>query len=163
MRSLSRLLTAIAVATTSLPAQAALLPPPVLAFKEGRPEETKYIEVAMVADAAQVAASGGVDGARQRLDEIASHANRILEGSGLSPRVRLALVDRQIFELDPFQASTANGYAPDEALLVGFSDWSQGLDQTKLDISVLITGQTLLASELGATRRTAVCWPGYNA
>lgn len=145
-----------------MPALALPGPAPFVAFKAGFPDEINYIEVALVADAAQMAACGGAEACAQLMDQIASQANRILQSAELSPRLRIVIVKQLMLSDTTFSPTGVGEVSADEALLYAFSDWAMGALDGDLDVAILITAEALSTSDLGITTLNGACRATHN-
>ncbi len=136
---------------------------PTAEFREGTPQETKYIELLLVNDARRAALLGG----QPELDsfQLIAAANAMLADSGLTPRVRIVLAGQVTFEADPFPLFDAGGGSlgageevDHEAMLDSFLTWAG--EQPGLpahDEHLLLSGLDFLGSSAGLAPVGAAC------
>jgi len=136
--------------------------PNLVRFREGTPQETKYVGVAVISDAARVADLGGSEAALAAAEQTIVAANKLLEEARLTPRVRLVLTQNLAFDDDPYVVG-ADGLTSTTELLGLFNDWaSASTDLIAHDVHVMLTGLDLANSDVGATALGAACLPGFN-
>jgi MYXO-CTERM domain-containing protein len=142
-----------------------LVPLPVspvarLPFREGTEAETKYLDLVMVSDAARVAELGGATEAStiQFVDTM----NALLEGSGLSPRLRVTLRAQVLFEEDPYAPTFVGGEVDNDSLLNEFLAWGQAEELPVHDEHVLLSGLDFVGGVVGYAGLDVACTSNAN-
>lgn len=133
---------------------------PRLEFREGTPEETKYIDLIVVNDAARVARLGR----RTEAEGIAfvETMNAVLANSGIQPRLRVTLRAQVQFDTDPYNVALSGGEVNYETLLDNFLGWGNGADLPAHDEHLLLSGLNFLASTVGYAGLEVACNPRAN-
>jgi hypothetical protein len=131
-----------------------------LEFREGTPEETKYIDLVVVSDASRVARLGG----RTEAEGIAfvEAMNAILADSGLTPRLRVTLRAQVLFDQDPYQPNIVDGEVDHKSLLRDFLAWGGSTELPPHDEHMLLSGRDFLENTVGFAGLEVACSPGSN-
>lgn len=130
-------------------------PPRELAFREGTDEETKYIDLIIVNDAARVARLGGqtqAEGIR-----FVEAMNAILADSGLAPRLRVTLRAQVSFDQDPYSPAFAGDEVDHESLLDNFLAWGNTEELPDHDEHMLLSGLDFFDSTVGFAGLDVAC------
>ena len=136
-------------------------PAPQLAFREGTDAETKYLDLIMVNDAARVAELGG--GTEATTIQFVDTMNALLEGSGLSPRLRVTLRAQVLFDQDPYTPAPAgNNEVDNNSLLNLFLQWAQTADLPAHDEHVLLSGLDFVGGVVGFAGVGVACTNNAN-
>jgi hypothetical protein len=130
------------------------------AFREGTAQETKYVELLVVDDAARIEEFGG--GGQAATDAVAfvTAMNQVLANSGLRPRVRIALAGQISFEGgDPYTSTAdANGEVDPEVLLASFQRVITAANNLpRHDERMLLSGFDFTASVVGLAVVSGAC------
>jgi len=143
----------------SIPVTRALLPAlPSAPFKEGTPQETKYIEAFAVNDVARVAEQGGEAVAISDTIATVATMNAVIANSGLSPRIRIVLSNQLVFDEDPFTPQPLeNGEIDEEDLLNAFNDWAADEPLPAHDLHVLLSGYDFSGNVVGIAPVSGMC------
>lgn len=131
-----------------------------LAFREGTDKETKYIDLVVVNDAARVAALGASTEATtvQFVDTM----NALLEGSGLTPRLRVTLRAQVLFDQDPYIPTQVDGEVDHNSLLDAFLDWGGTEDLPDHDEHMLLSGYDFVGGVVGFAGLNVACSTNNN-
>jgi Reprolysin (M12B) family zinc metalloprotease/Disintegrin len=136
-------------------------PAPRLEFREGTPEETKYIDLVVVNDAARVAGLGGVLESDTVL--IVAAMNALLEDSGLVPRLRVTLRANVAFQADPYVPAFSGSEVDHDSLLAEFLDWADDEDALPdHDEHLLLSGLDFLGATAGYAGLGVACSSSSN-
>ena len=135
-------------------------PVPRLEFREGTDAETKYLDLVVVSDAARVAELGGATEAStiQFVDTM----NALLEGSGLSPRLRVTLRAQVLFDQDPYTPTFVGDEVDNDSLLNEFLAWGQAEDLPAHDEHVLLSGYDFVGGVVGYAGLDVACTDNAN-
>lgn len=131
---------------------------PRLEFREGTDAETKYVDLIVVNDAARVAELGG--GVEQTTFEFVETMNALLDGSGLSPRVRVTLRGQVQFDQDPYADDLLfdNGEVDNDSLLNAFLAWGVSVDGLpEHDERMLLSGLDFVGGVVGYAGLGVAC------
>jgi hypothetical protein len=131
-----------------------------LKYREGTPGETKYVELVLINDAARVAELGGQTEARGI--QFVETMNALLEGSGLTPRLRVTLRAQLQFEADPYVPAFAGNEVNHESLMNEFLAWATEQDLPPHDEHVLLSGLDFLGATVGYAGVDAACTARQN-
>jgi len=132
--------------------------PEVAAFREGLEHETKYLELMVAHDGARLQQfSGDVDAMMSDSIALVATANTILENSGLTPRLRVALLG-QVSVPDEAYEVAPNG--PNEissdSLLSQFNEWSTK-NLPAHDQHTLLSGYNFDGGTVGLAHLGSIC------
>jgi len=148
---------AVAPLVTSVRRTTAVVPQTV-AFREGTPAETKYVELMVVNDPERLALFNG-DSALMLADSVAimTAANTIYARSGLEPRVRIAVVGQVTLPPGAYPVQAAGpGEVSSQALLDAFSTWS--MEQLPAhDDHCLLSGHDFDQNTVGLAYLAGMC------
>jgi hypothetical protein len=147
------------VTLTQLPAT----PAPRLAFREGTDAETKYVDLIVVNDAARVAELGGAT--EQASIQFVETMNALLDGSGLSPRLRVTLRAQVSFDQDPYEQDVlVDGDEVNvDSLLTEFLRWgSTDEDLPVHDERMLLSGLDFTGNVVGLAGLGVACRTDAN-
>lgn len=135
-------------------------PAPRLAFREGTDQETKYIDLLVVNDAARVAQLGGDTEATtvQFVDTM----NALLDTSGLSPRLRVTLRGQVLFEEDPYTPAEVDDEVDNDSLLNLFLSWGRTAEVPEHDEHMLLSGLDFVGGVVGYAGLGVACNPNAN-
>lgn len=135
-------------------------PAPRLEFREGTPEETKYVELVVVSDAARVAQSGGqTEATGLRFVET---MNALLADSGLTPRLRVTLRAQVLFEEDPYVPAFSGDEVDHESLINEFLGWANQAELPPHDEHMLLSGLDFLGGTVGFAGLDVACTAESN-
>lgn len=128
-------------------------------FREGTPQETKYVSLLVVNDAARVAERGGAQAAAAETLRFVQEMNAVLAGSGISPRLRVVLRAQLSFaEGDPYETRiNASGEIDVEQLLEDFLEFTQGSALPERDEAMLLSGFNFSAGTVGLAVVAGAC------
>lgn len=131
-----------------------------LKYREGTPEETKYVELVLINDAARVAELGGQTEARGV--QFVETMNALLDGSGLVPRLRVTLRAQVQFDADPYVPDRAGNEVDHDSLMSEFLAWATAQDLPDHDEHVLLSGLDFLGATVGYAGLDAACTARQN-
>lgn len=131
-----------------------------LPFREGTPEETKYIELVLVSDAARVAELGGQ--AEATGIRFVDTMNALLEQSGLEPRLRVTLRAQVLFDADPYVPAFVGDEVNHESLLNEFLAWGNDVNLPAHDEHLLLSGLDFLGGTVGYAGLDTACTANSN-
>jgi MYXO-CTERM domain-containing protein len=137
-------------------------PAPRLEFLEGTDLETKYIDLIVVNDAARVADIGG--GTEATTIQFVDTMNALLDGSGLSPRLRVTLRAQVLFDQDPYENALelVDGEVDNDSLLGEFLDWGNEEDLPAHDEHMLLSGLDFVGGVVGYAGLNVACSTNSN-
>jgi hypothetical protein len=133
---------------------------PRLAFREGSDEETKYIDLVVVNDAERVAELGG--DTRATTLQFVDTMNALLDGSGLSPRLRVTLRSQVLFEEDPYTPVFEGDEVNNDSLLDEFLVWGATEDLPDHDERMLLSGYDFVGGVVGYAGLGVACTTNAN-
>jgi reprolysin (M12B) family zinc metalloprotease/disintegrin len=133
---------------------------PRLAFREGSDAETKYIDLVVVNDAARVAQLGGNTEATSI--QFVDTMNALLDGSGLSPRLRVTLRAQVLFDQDPYTPDVVGDEVDNTSLLNDFLAYAQGEDLPVHDEHLLLSGLDFVGGVVGFAGVGVACTTTSN-
>jgi hypothetical protein len=136
--------------------------PAPLEFREGSDEETKYIDLIVVNDAARVADIGG--GTEATTIQFVDTMNALLDGSGLSPRLRVTLRGQVLFDQDPYGNALefVGGEVDNDSLLGEFLDWGNDEELPAHDEHMLLSGLDFVGGVVGYAGLNVACSTNSN-
>lgn len=145
------------VTLTQVPAS-----PARLEFREGTDAETKYIDLIVVNDAARVAELGGAT--EQASIQFVETMNALLDGSGLSPRLRVTLRAQVSFDQDPYaqDLQTAGNEVSVNSLLNEFLQWGFDEELPEHDERMLLSGLNFEGNVVGLAGLGVACRADAN-
>lgn len=133
---------------------------PRLAFREGTDEETKYLDLIVVNDAERVAQLG--DDTRATSLQFVDTMNALLDGSGLSPRLRVTLRAQVLFDEDPYTPVFDGDEVDNDSLLEEFLDWGAAQDLPAHDERLLLSGYDFVGGVVGYAGLGVACTTNSN-
>jgi MYXO-CTERM domain-containing protein len=128
---------------------------PRLEFREGTPEETKFIELVLVNDAARVAQLGAATEATGL--RFVDTMNALLEDSGIVPRLRVTLRGQILFDRDPYVPSFNGPEVDHDSLLDAFLGWANDTQLPPHDEHLLLSGLDFLGGTVGYAGLDVAC------
>lgn len=136
-------------------------PAPRLEFREGTDEETKYIDLVVVNDAARVAELE--EGTQATTLQFVDTMNALLETSGLSPRLRVTLRAQVLFDEDPYTPEQVGDEVDNDSLLDEFLDWGEAEeDLPPHDERLLLSGHDFVGGVVGYAGLGVACSSNAN-
>jgi hypothetical protein len=135
-------------------------PSPRLEFREGTDEETKYIDLIVVNDAARIARLGGATQATTL--QFVDTMNALLDTSGLSPRLRVTLRSQILFDEDPYTPVRVGDEVDNDSLLNEFLAWGSEEDLPAHDEHLLLSGLDFVGGVVGYAGLSVACTNNAN-
>lgn len=133
---------------------------PRLAFREGTDEETKYIDLIVVNDAERIAELGNDTQATSV--QFVDTMNALLDGSGLSPRLRVTLRGQVLFDADPYTPVFEGDEVNNDSLLDEFLDWGAAEELPDHDERMLLSGYDFVGGVVGYAGLGVACTTNSN-
>ena len=131
--------------------------PETAAFREGTPQETKYVEIFVAHDSSRLAAFNG-DSEAMMNDGLAIMAsvNTVFANSGLSPRLRSAVIGQISVPENAYDVTKVGQEVATEQMLNNFNRWSH-LTLPPNDNHVLLSGYDFDGATIGLAPLGTMC------
>jgi hypothetical protein len=124
-------------------------------FREGTPEEIKYIDLLLINDSARMAALGGQ--AEATGIRFVETMNELLADSGIQPRLRVTLRGQVFFNGDPYLPRFVADEVDHGSLLDNFLSWAESADLPAHDEHMLLSGLDFLGETVGFAGVEVAC------
>jgi reprolysin (M12B) family zinc metalloprotease/disintegrin/thrombospondin type 3 repeat protein len=124
-------------------------------FRDGTPEETKYVDLLLINDSARMAELG--EQAEATGIRFVDTMNALLADSGVQPRLRVTLRGQVFFDGDPYVPTFTGPEVNHESLLDEFLAWAAKADLPEHDEHMLLSGLDFRGGTVGFAGLEVAC------